>query len=103
MNRDAIVKTLQQRVPGLLAIYAFGSRITGHARLDSDLDLPVLVAGYADDVLINKVAIIETHLDEFLRFGEIFLMTVAMNSGMRVHWPKCSNIRNTVTSYRWSR
>jgi predicted nucleotidyltransferase len=56
MNRDTIIKTLQQRVPGLLAIYAFGSRITGHARLDSDLDLSVLVAGYADAVALWELA-----------------------------------------------
>jgi uncharacterized protein len=35
-----------------LAIYAFGSRITGHARADSDLDLAVLVEGYADVVAL---------------------------------------------------
>lgn len=35
-------------MPGLLSVYAFGSRITGQARPDSDLDLAVLVAGYAD-------------------------------------------------------
>lgn len=48
MNRDAIVQTLQTRVPDLLAIYAFGSQIQGTAGPDSDLDLAVLVAGYAE-------------------------------------------------------
>jgi uncharacterized protein len=47
MNRDLIVHTLQTHVSNLLAIYAFGSRIKGNATPDSDLDLAVLVAGYA--------------------------------------------------------
>lgn len=48
MNRDAIVQMLQSRVPDLLAIYAFGSRVQGTSLPDSDLDLAVLVAGYAE-------------------------------------------------------
>lgn len=48
MNRTAILRTLQARMPNLLAVYAFGSRIQGTARPDSDLDLAVLVAGYAE-------------------------------------------------------
>jgi predicted nucleotidyltransferase len=48
MNRDAIIQTLQNRIPNLLAIYAFGSRIQGKAQPESDLDLAVLVAGYAE-------------------------------------------------------
>jgi uncharacterized protein len=56
MNRDAITQILQQRIPGLLAIYAFGSRITGHATADSDLDLSVLVAGYADVVALWELS-----------------------------------------------
>ena len=43
-----VVPLLRRRLPGLLSVYAFGSRITGQARPDSDLDLAVLVAGYAD-------------------------------------------------------
>ena len=37
------VATLKARVPGLMAVYAFGSRIQGTAGPDSDLDLAVLV------------------------------------------------------------
>ena len=48
MMHQAIVEALQSRLPGLLAIYAFGSRAQGTARPDSDLDLAVLVAGYAE-------------------------------------------------------
>lgn len=35
-------------MPNTLAIYAFGSRISGGARRDSDLDLAILVSGFAD-------------------------------------------------------
>lgn len=52
MNREAIVQALQAKVPGLLAIYAFGSRIQGTAGPQSDLDLAVLVAGYAEPVAL---------------------------------------------------
>lgn len=48
MNPTLIVQTLQDRLPHLLAVYAFGSRIQGTSGPDSDLDLAVLVAGYAD-------------------------------------------------------
>ena len=56
MNRDAIVQTLQNRLPNLLAIYAFGSRVQGTAGEESDLDLAVLVAGYADTLLLWQLA-----------------------------------------------
>lgn len=56
MNRDAIVQTLQDRVPKLLAIYAFGSRVQGTAGPESDLDLAVLVAGYAEQVALWQLA-----------------------------------------------
>lgn len=44
----AVVQTLRRAFPNILAIYAFGSRVVGTARDDSDLDLAVLVAGYAE-------------------------------------------------------
>jgi uncharacterized protein len=56
MNRDAIVQTLQARVPKLLGIYAFGSRIQGTATAQSDLDLAVLVAGYAEPLTLWALA-----------------------------------------------
>lgn len=56
MKRDALIHSLQIRIPDLLAIYAFGSRIQGTARSDSDLDLAVLVAGYADPLILFEVA-----------------------------------------------
>jgi len=56
MDRDAIVQALQHRVPNLLAVYAFGSYMQGTARKDSDLDLAVLVAGYAETVALWRLA-----------------------------------------------
>ena len=56
MVSEAIARVLQDRLANLLAVYAFGSRIQGGAGPDSDLDLAVLVAGYADPVALWAVA-----------------------------------------------
>lgn len=49
---DSLVRKLQSWLPKLLAVYGFGSRVQGTARSDSDLDMAVLVAGYADPVYL---------------------------------------------------
>jgi predicted nucleotidyltransferase len=56
MPPQAIVDFLRKRLPGVMAVYAFGSRIQGAASADSDLDLAVLVAGYAEPVRLFDVA-----------------------------------------------
>ncbi len=56
MAQSAILQALQARVPGLLAVYAFGSRVQGSAGPDSDLDLAVLVAGYAEPLTLFNLA-----------------------------------------------
>ena len=56
MNQLAIVQALQTQIPHLLAIYAFGSRVHGNAKPDSDLDLAVLVAGYAEPLVLWTLA-----------------------------------------------
>lgn len=56
MNQAAIIQNLQANLPNLLGIYAFGSRIQGTAQVDSDLDLAVLVAGYADPLVLWSLA-----------------------------------------------
>ncbi|SHE73303.1 Nucleotidyltransferase domain-containing protein [Lampropedia hyalina DSM 16112] len=68
MKKDILVQVLKDRIPKLLAIYAFGSRIQGTAGPDSDLDLAVLVAGYADVMVLFDVAgdladIVGCHVD----------------------------------------
>jgi uncharacterized protein len=55
-TRTALLARLQAQVPELLAVYAFGSRVTGRSGPDSDLDLAVLVAGYADPVRLWELA-----------------------------------------------
>ena len=56
MDRDAIVTLLQERLPDLQAVYAFGSRIAGTAAPDSDLDLAVLAAGALDPLRLWDVS-----------------------------------------------
>ncbi|MEE8587411.1 MAG: nucleotidyltransferase domain-containing protein [Acidobacteriota bacterium] len=56
MNETLIVQHLQQSLPELLAVYAFGSRAQGTANRDSDLDLAVLAEGKADPVELWKLA-----------------------------------------------
>ena len=51
-----VVSTLRSAFPDAIAIYAFGSRITGNAHAESDLDLAVLVAGYADPLQLWDIA-----------------------------------------------
>jgi predicted nucleotidyltransferase len=55
-NDGAVVVALRRAFPNVLAIYAFGSRIQGMAREDSDLDLAVLVAGYAEPLQLWEQA-----------------------------------------------
>lgn len=56
MNQTSIIQTLQARLPHLLGVYAFGSRMTGTARPGSDLDLAVLVAGYVEPLVLFGLA-----------------------------------------------
>jgi predicted nucleotidyltransferase len=51
-----VVSAICNRFPNALAIYAFGSQIQGTAGPQSDLDLAVLVSGYADPLTLWDVA-----------------------------------------------
>lgn len=51
-----ICTELQNAFPNALGIYAFGSRVQGTANAQSDLDLAVLVAGYADPLQLFEMA-----------------------------------------------
>lgn len=42
-----VVNALRDKWPNALAIYAFGSQVQGHANATSDLDLAILLGGYA--------------------------------------------------------
>ena len=39
---DPIIAILRERLPGLVAVYRFGSEVTGTTNRESDLDLAVL-------------------------------------------------------------
>lgn len=54
--QHSIIRHLQAGLPDLLALYAFGSRIQGTATAESDLDLAVLVPGYADALLLWELS-----------------------------------------------
>ncbi|WP_374490341.1 nucleotidyltransferase domain-containing protein [Zoogloea sp.] len=56
MDKNRLLVEVRARVPGLLAVHAFGSRIQGQAGPGSDLDLAVLVAGYADPLSLFDLA-----------------------------------------------
>jgi predicted nucleotidyltransferase len=51
-----VVSLLKAALPQIIAVYAFGSRIQGNAKADSDLDLAVLTAGYADPLLLWRLS-----------------------------------------------
>lgn len=50
-----VVAAIRARFPNAMAVYAFGSQVQGTAGSDSDLDLAVLVAGYADPLALWEV------------------------------------------------
>ena len=45
MSPDTAVPILERLIPGLAAVYVFGSAARGDARADSDLDLAIVVDG----------------------------------------------------------
>jgi predicted nucleotidyltransferase len=51
-----VVYAIRASLPQALAVYAFGSQLAGTAQAGSDLDLAVLVAGYADPVVLWELA-----------------------------------------------
>lgn len=51
-----VVGAIRKRLPNALAVYAFGSQVQGTAGPQSDLDLAVLVAGYADPLLLWELS-----------------------------------------------
>ncbi|HQR81531.1 MAG: nucleotidyltransferase domain-containing protein [Gammaproteobacteria bacterium] len=59
-TKELVIQEVAKVFFNLLALYAFGSRIQGTANAQSDLDLAVLVEGYADPMqlfeLSNKLA-----------------------------------------------
>lgn len=54
--KGTVVETLRASLPDCIAVYAFGSQMQGTAGAESDLDLAVLVAGYADPLKLWDLA-----------------------------------------------
>jgi predicted nucleotidyltransferase len=96
MDTTPILSLLQQRLPTLMAAYAFGSRIKEagqHANAESDLDLAVLVEGYADPVLLFELAgelaeITQCHVDLLdIRAASTVMQSQILTQGKRL-WAK---------------
>jgi len=51
-----VVSTIRAALPQAFGVYAFGSQLAGTAQASSDLDLAVLLAGYADPVALWELA-----------------------------------------------
>lgn len=47
-----VVRAIRERFPQTLAVYAFGSQVSGTADAASDLDLAILVGGYAEPLAL---------------------------------------------------
>ena len=59
MDTSSLLLHLQQRLPKLMAVYAFGSRFENagsRTHANSDLDLAVLVEAYSDPVTLFELA-----------------------------------------------
>lgn len=88
-----ICDLLLAHIPHILGIYAFGSRIHGTANAESDLDLAVLVAGYAAPLqlwdIANQLAT-ELHYDVDLldlRAASTVMQYQVITTGIRL-WKK---------------
>jgi predicted nucleotidyltransferase len=56
MNFKKVLAHLQAEVPELLAVYVFGSQVTGEAGSESDLDVAVLSAGVVEPLLLWQLS-----------------------------------------------
>ncbi|AZF30926.1 Nucleotidyltransferase domain protein [Pseudomonas sp. R4-35-07] len=56
MNFEKVLTHLQANLPGLLAVYVFGSQVTGEANADSDLDLAALIEGSIDPLHLWRLS-----------------------------------------------
>jgi predicted nucleotidyltransferase len=56
MNLERVQAHLKRSLPGLIAVYLFGSQASGEATHASDVDLAVLVAGPLEPLHLWKLA-----------------------------------------------
>lgn len=95
MNFEKVLKHLQANLPGLLAVYVFGSQVTGEANADSDLDLAALIEGSIDPLQLWHLAgeladIVKVPVDLLdLRAASTVMQYQVITTGRRL-WSKDS-------------
>ena len=55
-RQQQLIAHLRNQVPGIMAVYAFGSRVAGSANVDSDLDIAILREGMLDPLLLFRLS-----------------------------------------------
>ena len=93
MDENQIIHSLQTALDNVLGIYLFGSRVQGTPHPESDLDIAVLVAGYAPpetrfqlaNELADSIGIEVDLLD--LRAASTVMAVQVLQSGKRI-WAK---------------
>lgn len=56
MDVEAVSQHLRDSMPGLLAVYLFGSYASGDFQAGSDLDIAVLLAGKGDPLMLWRIS-----------------------------------------------
>lgn len=87
---NAALQVLQQRFPDALAFYLFGSQATGQADAASDVDLAVLLPGYANaqqlwDAATELAQLFDRHVDLLdLRGASTVMQHQVLTTGKRL-------------------
>ena len=85
-----VLPVLQQRFPEALAFYVFGSQASGQADARSDVDLAVLLPGYAEantlwDTAMELAALLNRHVDLLdLRAASTVMQHQVLTTGQRL-------------------
>jgi predicted nucleotidyltransferase len=83
-----VLRALQQRFPNALAFYVFGSQASGQADAQSDVDLAILLPGYANalwDTAMELAALLNRHVDLLdLRAASTVMQHQVLTTGQRL-------------------
>ncbi|MDO9481127.1 MAG: nucleotidyltransferase domain-containing protein [Hydrogenophaga sp.] len=85
-----VLRVLQQRFPNALAFYVFGSQASGQADAQSDVDLAILLPGYANanalwDTAMELAALLNRHVDLLdLRAASTVMQHQVLTTGQRL-------------------
>jgi uncharacterized protein len=94
-----------QRLPNALAIYVFGSRANGNSSDESDLDMAVLVAGYAEvvglwDLSTEIASAINCDVDLLdMRAASTVMQYQILSTGIRVWQSEVTSVALDVGLY----